>query len=123
MFVPRLQVGRVGRRAWVGVLVLVAAVGFAQMGVRAETPHASANACTSTPGIKPLIRGLVDRGVAPPAAGLDASSINVGWNQLEPNGPGLVADNPIDQAIAAAGCTPLRIRVLAGTATPGWVVT
>lgn len=120
---PRLQVGRVARRSWVGGLVLVAAVGFAQpAGVQAETPHASASSCSSTPGIKPLIRGLVDRGVAPPATGLEASSINVGWDQLEPDGPAIVADNPIDQAIAAAGCTPLRIRVLAGTATPGWVV-
>ena len=118
---PSAQVGRIVRGSWI-VALAVAATGLAQpSGVQAERAHASASACASTPGIKPLIRGLVDRGVAPPAAGLDASSINVGWNQLEPTGPGLVAGNPIDQAIAAAGCTPVRIRVLAGIATPAWV--
>ncbi len=119
---PGFRIGGIVRGSSVGALVAVAALGLAQpAGVQAGHLHASANGCAPTPGIKPLIRGLVDRSVAPPAAGLDASSINVGWNQLEHNAPGLVADNPIDQAIAASGCTPLRIRVLAGIATPDWV--
>jgi hypothetical protein len=76
-------------------------------------------------GIKPLIRGLVDRGVVPPAAGLQASSINVDWSTLEPTKGVLVstADDPIWAAVQTAGCTPIRIRVLAGIATPGWVLT
>jgi hypothetical protein len=62
--------------------------------------------------------------VAPPAASLDASSINVGWNVLQTSKAGAIApNNPIDQALAAAGCTPLRIRVLAGIATPMWAIT
>ena len=120
---PRVQVGRTARRLWVGGLVLVAVIGFAQPlgstgggSARHRPTHAHRHLGSSR-----SFAGLVDRGVAPPAAGLDASSINVGWNQLEPNGPGLIADNPIDQAIAAAACTPARIRVLAGIATPEWV--
>jgi len=108
-------------RSAVLVLGFVVALVQASVPVNAEVPRA-AGTCSSTPGLKPLIRGLVDRNVAPPAAGLQASSINVGWNQLEPDGPGLIPDNPIDQAIAASGCTPLRIRVLAGMDTPAWVL-
>ncbi len=79
--------------------------------------------CSSAPGVKPLIRGLVDRGASPPAADLDATSVNVPWSALEPTPAGLAPDNPIDQAIAASGgCTPLRIRVLAGVNTPAWVL-
>lgn len=126
MFVPRLQVGRIARRSWVGGLVLVAAVGLAQpTGVQAETPHAAANSCSSTPGIKPLIRGLVDRGVAPPAAGLDASSINVDWSTMEPS-QGVLIDPTIDPILEAAdapGCTPIRIRIISGfNATPPWIL-
>src|SRR5579864_6115163 len=100
----------------------------ATLGLIRAMPSADASAgggigsCTAVSGIKPLIRGLVDRGAVPPAASLDASSIAVPWNVLEPLGPGLAENNPIDKAIAVSGCTPLRIRVLAGIATPSWVL-
>lgn len=106
------------------VLILTAAVGVvtASGTAQAAVRPGVATGCAPTSDIKPLIRGLVDRGVAPPAADLQASSINIGWDQLEPNGPGLVAGSAIDQAIASAGCAPLRIRVLAGVSTPAWVI-
>jgi sugar lactone lactonase YvrE len=106
------------------VIMLVAAVClFAQSTAPAHAAAVtSPSACSPVSGTKPLIRGLVDRGAVPPATDLQASSVNVDWSALEPSGPGLVANNPIDQAIAAAGCTPLRIRVLAGIATPAWVL-
>jgi hypothetical protein len=71
--------------------------------------------------MKPLIRGLVDRNHTPLAADVQGLGITVNWSDIEPSGPGLVT-GPIDGAIAAAGCaTPLRLRVLAGIAAPGWV--
>lgn len=113
---------RLARSSRIGMLVVAAGFGLAQPAVNVVAATGAArSSCTSAPGVKPLIRGLVDRNLAPPAVNLDASSINVGWNQLEPTGPGLIPDNPIDQALAVAGCTPLRIRVLAGIATPTWV--
>jgi hypothetical protein len=111
----------------IGLLILAAGFAAAQpaTGVRAAARTASqaaSSSCSASPGVRPLIRGLVDRNLAPPAPNLDASSINVPWNALEPTGPTLAANNLIDQAIAASGCAPLRIRVLAGIATPGWVL-
>jgi len=111
------------RHARLAVIALIAAAAMTQgFGSVRAAELRPLTTCSTGSGTKPLIRGLVDRGVVPPAAGLQASSIQVGWDQLEPSGPGLVADNPIDKAIAAAGCTPLRIRVLAGIATPLWVL-
>ena len=113
------------RRSRVVVLLpaLLAAAGLTlSAGTVSGAARTTSSACSSSPGVKPLIRGLVDRSTAPPAAGLDASSVNVPWSALEPLGPGLVQDNPIDQAIAAGGCTPLRIRVIAGMSTPAWVL-
>jgi hypothetical protein len=51
---------------------------------------------------------------------LEGSTVLVNWSDLEPSGPGLVSA-PIDTAIVAAGCTPLRLRVLAGIHAPDWV--
>lgn len=113
------------RYARAGVLVLGCFLGLAQEAHAAPpTNFATAGSCSPVSGIKPLIRGLVDRNVAPPAANLQASSINVAWSALEPTKTGgILSNNQIDQAIAAAGCTPLRIRVLAGfDATPSWVL-
>jgi hypothetical protein len=104
----------------VGILVLAAAFGLALPAAGVHAARAASSSCSSTPGVKPLIRGLVDRNVAPPAANLGASSINVAWSALEPSPGAIAANNPIDQALATAGCTPLRIRVLAGIATPLW---
>jgi hypothetical protein len=117
---------RRSRRSLIGVLLpalLVAAGLTIPAGTVSGAVRTTSSACSSSPGVKPLIRGLVDRGTAPPAAGLDASSINVPWGELQtgPDSP-LVPDNPIDQAIAAGGCTPLRIRVLTGMSTPPWVL-
>ncbi len=79
-----------------------------------------ATSCSASSGIKPLIRGLVDRNASPHAAGLQATAITVHWDALEPAGPGLVSTS-IDNAIAAAGCAPIRLRVLAGIHAPAWV--
>jgi hypothetical protein len=92
------------------------------LGTGTRPAAAAPGTCPVASGMKPLIRGLVDRTVIPPAAGLQAGAIEVKWSDLEPSGPGLVAGNPIDAAIAAAGCqTPLRLRVQAGIAAPEWV--
>jgi hypothetical protein len=106
----------------IGILLLAVAFGLVQPATGVQAARAASSSCSSTPGVKPLIRGLVDRNVAPPAASLDASSINVAWSVLEPSKTGgIAANNPIDQALAT-GCAPLRIRVLAGIATPTWVL-
>jgi PKD domain len=119
----RFLEGGLARGSRIAMLVVAAAFALGQPTFGAQAAVLKApSSCPSTSGVKPLIRGLVDRGTAPPPANLDASSINVGWDTLEPNGPTLADDNPIDQAIATAGCTPLRIRVLAGIATPQWVL-
>jgi hypothetical protein len=106
------------------MLGVVIALGLTLAGSEG-TPVGAAKSgnCASSSGVKPLIRGLVDRGASPPAADLDATSVNVPWSALEPTSAVLAPDNPIDQAIAASGgCTPLRIRVLAGVNTPAWVL-
>jgi hypothetical protein len=116
--------GRLVRCSQLGILVLAAGFGVSHTATGASAASRDASkSCASAPGVKPLIRGLVDRGVVPPAASLDASSVNVAWSDLEPSGPILAPNNPIDQAIAVPGCTPLRIRVIAGMSTPGWVLT
>jgi hypothetical protein len=100
------------------LLMLSAIPGGTITSARAAAPPA----CPVATGLKPLIRGLVDRAQIPPAAGLQASGIYVKWSDLEPSGPGLFSGNPIDVALAAAGCaTPLRLRVQAGVAAPEWV--
>ena len=107
------------------MLVLAAGFGIALPATGVQTAARTAtSACTATTGIKPLIRGLVDRNVAPPVADLEGSSINVAWNTLEPTKGALVsrADGPIWTAAQAPGCTPIRIRVLAGLATPSWAL-
>jgi hypothetical protein len=80
-------------------------------------------ACTGSGGLKPLIRGLVDRNGIPPAPDLQATAIDVRWSDLEPDPvKGLVHPNAIDAAIAELPCsTPLRLRVLAGISAPRWV--
>ena len=112
-----------GWRLSIGMLGVVMALGLTLAG-GAVTPAGAARPsnCATSSGVKPLIRGLVDRGASPPAADLDAASVNVPWSALEPTSAGLATDNPIDQAIAASPCTPLRIRVLAGVNTPAWVL-
>jgi hypothetical protein len=87
-----------------------------------NAPAAGPASCAPGTGVKPLIRGLVDRTQTRPAANLQGAAIEVKWSDLEPSGPGLVAGNPIDAAIAATGCgTPLRLRVFAGIDAPEWV--
>jgi hypothetical protein len=121
--IGHLERGPVGGSRVV-ILFLAAAFGLALPATGIEPARAASSSCSSTPGVKPLVRGLVDRNIAPPAANLNASSINVGWNVLQTSKGGAIApNNPIDQALAVAGCTPLRIRVLAGIATPMWAIT
>lgn len=108
-----------GLGAGASALIILAIV----PGAAVTNAKATATAtCTAAGGVKPLIRGLVDRAQIPPAPNLQGAAIEVKWSDLEPSGPGLVAGNPIDVALAAAGCSlPLRLRVLAGTNTPEWV--
>ena len=119
----RWLAGASGWRPPIAILGTVIALGLSLAAGEVDPGAAvTPGNCGAVSGVKPLIRGLVDRGASPPAAGLDASSVNVPWSALEPTKAGLVPDSPIDQAIAAGGCTPLRIRVLAGVNTPAWVL-
>ncbi len=61
----RLQVGRIASGSWVGGWFLSLRSALTQPpGCKRRRRMPRANSCSSTPGIKPLIRGLVDRGVA-----------------------------------------------------------
>jgi hypothetical protein len=71
--------------------------------------------------------------LAPFAGSFGGMVINVTWEQLQPNGPGvLLANNPIDQALAAIrtyniqhSATPIaaKLRVWGGFTAPAWVKT
>jgi hypothetical protein len=97
-------------------------------------PTGSATAPTSTPvttGVKPVIRGLIDRQGEPPKSMLGvvhAYVVKVNWADLQPTPFGPIApDNAIDKAIArvrqpdyAAVGMLLKLRVFAGIGAPGW---
>ncbi len=82
-------------------------------------------------GLKPELAGLLDRNGAPSvslAPDLGGWVVNVTWAALQPtSGSSIASDNPIDQAIALIQTTPayanmhLRIRIMAGIDSPGWV--
>jgi hypothetical protein len=91
---------------------------------------------TLPPGtLKPVLSGLVDFNGEPSSqyAGVfDGWVVNVPWSRLEPSGPGLVGGNPVDQAISQADALDrqhpghafrIKVRVLAGIDSPGWVKT
>lgn len=84
------------------------------------------------PGLKPVIRGLVDRnGMPPNGFPVDAWVVQVDWSALQPTEGGpIAANNAIDQAIAAArainshgGHVALKLRVYAGINSPAWAMT
>jgi hypothetical protein len=124
----------------VGVAALVLA-GLAFGGVFSgnskPSPSASSSSTTSSPprpisGVKPIIRGLIDRQGPPPKSMLSfvhAYVVKVNWSDLQPTAFGPIAsDNAIDKAIArvneadyAAVGMALKLRVFAGVNAPGWV--
>lgn len=83
---------------------------------------------------KPVLKGLLDRDGAPPAAYLGSAIagwvVNTTWRAVQPTKDGpLAADNPIDRALvevraynAAHPTAPvgLRLRVRAGVDAPDW---
>ncbi|MGD0448140.1 MAG: hypothetical protein ABSB36_05925 [Candidatus Dormibacteria bacterium] len=85
----------------------------------------------SPSGLKPELSGLLDRNGAPSvslAPDLAGWVVNVTWAELQPtSGSVIAADNPIDQAVALIQSNPayanmhLRIRIMAGIDSPGWV--
>ena len=103
---------------------------------RTSTPGApSSPSSSSSPvitGIKPIIRGLIDRQGEPPKNMLDdvhAYVVKVNWADLQPeqNGP-IAANNAIDKAIARVRQPDykrvgmaLKLRVFAGINAPDWV--
>ncbi len=105
------------RRLLACVLIASAA---ALLATPATAQGSATTSCSGSGGIKPLIRGLVDRKASPPGQNLQATAIVVNWDALEPTGPGL-ASASIDSAIALAACAPIRLRVLAGIHAPAWV--
>jgi len=83
----------------------------------------------SPPGLKPVIRGLIDRNGAPPAGyPINAWVIQVNWADLQPQPSGPIASgNAIDKAVAqvrtmnaGGGHMALKLRVYAGINSPGW---
>jgi hypothetical protein len=80
--------------------------------------------------LKPMLRGLLDRKGMPTSAyfsELDGFVVKVNWSDLQPESFGpIVANNAIDQAIAAVRTTPgasqlqLKLRVLGGVEAPEW---
>jgi len=118
-------------------LVSLAACSGSSGGSTSVSPTGSASAPSATStsgpgGVKPVIRGLIDRQGEPPKNLLSvvhAYVVKVSWAQLQPTPYGPVAaDNPIDQAIArvrqpdyAAVGMVLKLRVLAGIDAPDWV--
>jgi len=112
---------QIGGRAWIVALVLgslfVAAV---PSGAQVAT----------TPPLKPVLTGVLDRKGMPPStqwAAIDAFVVTATWAQLQPTpGAPLTADNPIDQALAAVRAPggpsnmKLKLRVMAGINAPDW---
>lgn len=97
-------------------------------------PAATTTSTTTVPpvtGVKPIIRGLIDRQGPPPKSMLPvvhAYVVKVNWSALQPTpfGP-IAANNAIDQAIArvaqpdyAAVGMALKLRVFAGVDAPAW---
>jgi hypothetical protein len=109
-------------RALLGAATAIA-VGAALAATVAATP---AGAATSSPWLKPVLGGLLDRQHEPDQAFrgvVDGHVVEVAWADLQPvaNGP-LVANNKIDQAVANAHAKglKLKLRVFAGTSAPEW---
>ncbi len=97
----------------------------------ATTPGPTGSA-PSADGVKPIIRGLIDRQGEPNKNMLGvvhAYVVKVNWADLQPtaNGP-IAADNAIDKAIARVRQSDykqvgmaLKLRVFAGVNAPSWV--
>src|SRR6266498_3197417 len=90
-----------------------------------HTTPASATTAT-TPWLKPVLGGLLDRQKPPPEAyqgSVDGYVVEVAWADLQPlAGAPLATNNAIDDAIATAKTRglKLKLRVTAGIDTPQW---
>jgi len=93
------------------------------------TSTSAAGEPPAPPGLKAVIRGLIDRDGQPPSGyPVDAWVVQVDWSALQPAPGGPIApNNAIDQAIAAArtmnahgGHVALKLRVYAGINSPDW---
>ena len=119
----------------VGALVAGLAIGgvFSSGGSKSPGGMPSASTVTVPPssGVKPVIRGLIDRQGPPPKSMLSvvhAYVVKVNWSALQPTAFGpIAANNAIDQAIArvaqpdyAAVGMVLKLRVFAGVDAPAW---
>jgi hypothetical protein len=103
-------------------------------GPTVTSPSGAPTTTGTAQGVKPVIRGLVDRQGEPAKNMLSvvhAYVVKVNWADLQPTpfGP-IAADNAIDKAIArvrmpdyrAVGMV-LKLRVFAGIGAPDWVKT
>jgi hypothetical protein len=126
-------------RVLVVAVVALAAVVIGALALGGVFSGGGASKPSSTPGtqvppasgVKPVIRGLIDRQGPPPKSMLrvvHAYVIKVNWSDLQPTAFGpIVANNAIDQAIArvsrpdyAAVDMALKLRVFAGVDAPAW---
>ncbi len=95
-------------------------------------PSRSVQGTPSAAQLKPVLRGLLDRGGVPPPAFLGMFAgyvVNARWKDLQPSaGQPLAADNAIDQAIATVRSINafqrtelgLKLRLFAGIHAPDW---
>ncbi len=113
-------------RRFTGVLALAGLLSGTGTACSSSQPQPSPKTA-----LKPVLRGLLDRGGPPPAAFdtlLAGFVVNVHWADVQPSAGGpLTADNAIDRAIAqvrqlnAAGAhLGLKIRFFAGIWAPDW---
>lgn len=116
-----------------GLVVAGLAIGgvFSGGGARPSSTPRSTPTVPSSSGVKPVIRGLIDRQGPPPKSMLSvvhAYVVKVNWSALQPTAFGpIAANNAIDQAIArvarpdyASVGMVLKLRVLAGVDAPAW---
>ncbi len=101
-------------------------------GTATDTPSTTPTGVgTTPPGLKPIIRGLIDRQGEPRTKQLQfvhAYVVKLDWAQLQPTKDGpIAADNPIDKAIARVRQPDykklgmaLKLRVFAGVGAPVW---
>lgn len=102
-----------------------------------QSPGAGTPGASPATSLKPVVAGLIDFNGEPPAQHVSAVSgwvLNLSWRSLEPSGPALAPNNPIDQAISAVdrldAANPgrtfhIKVRVIwaqPGQSVPEWVL-
>ncbi len=112
-----------GRRALRVLLGLATAITIT---TTLTTLHPTPAHATTSPWLKPVLGGLLDRQHAPNPSwhgAVDGYVAEIAWADLQPtpNTP-LATNNPIDHDIAYAKTNhlTLKLRVLAGTSAPDW---